>query len=121
MTVTSRFETFNVSREGDEVIYGGITSDRKRVEIRQAADDLDVMLVLVAHVLGKRVGAQPPADRAHAALAATVEPAAEDGVVLSLLSDHNVARAFHLPSDVAIRLSGQIADAARRSRLRAVS
>lgn len=59
MTVQARFERFRLTPDGAEVVYSGRTPANDPVEIRQAVGDLDVMLVLIAHILEQSLGLEP--------------------------------------------------------------
>ena len=117
MTLSSRFDTFHVSTDGKDVVYGGRTQDQAKVEIRQPVADMDVMVVLLASVLGKSIGAQPAGKRSHRTETARVEAAEEGGVILSLVCPHNITRSFHVDRQLAARLSAEMAAVSRRSQL----
>jgi hypothetical protein len=120
MTLSARFESFILSRQGDEVVYGGRLADGRSVEIRQPVTDLDVMLVLVAQVFGRTINACETDQQAHRTDTVGVKPA-EGGVILSLTCEHGVTRRFRLNADLAARLGGLLPETARRSRLRVLS
>ncbi len=120
MSLSARFETFNLSLDGEEVIYHGVLAGQGRVEIRQSVDDLDVMLVLLAHVLGRRIGADGEPAQGHNTLTGKAEQGPQ-GVTLSLTADFDVVRRFEMTPEVALQLSTRLAAAARRGRLRVVS
>jgi hypothetical protein len=117
MTLSTRFDSFHVSIDGKDVVYGGRTQDQAKVEIRQPVADMDVMVVLLANVLGKSIAAQPAGDRSHRTEAARVEAAEEGGVILSLVCPHNITRSFHLDRQLAARLAAEMEAVSRRSRL----
>jgi hypothetical protein len=120
MTVDARFETFRLSPDGAEVVYSGVTEGQGRVEIRQPVADLDVMLMLIAQVLGRALAPHLKAADSHQTQSASVEPAEGGGVVLSLVS-HDITRSFQLPAYLAGQAAEQLTAALRRSRLRLAS
>jgi hypothetical protein len=120
MTISSRFDSFHVSADGKDVVYGGRTADQAKIEIRQPVSDMDVMIVLLANVLGKTISAQPVAERSHRTETLRVEAAEEGGVILSLVCPHNITRSFHVDRQLAARLSVEVATASQRSRLRII-
>jgi hypothetical protein len=120
MTVEARFERFRVTPDGAWVVYSGRTPANDPVEIRQAVGDLDVMLVLIAHILEQTFGPQPGDAQNHQTQSAFAEPADGGGVILSLVS-HDITRSFQLPAYLAGRTAEQLTAALRRSRLRLAS
>lgn len=120
MSLSARFESFSLSRHGDEVVYGGRLADGRSVEIRQPASDLDVMLVLVAQVYGRTIDVCEADRQAHRTDAVAVKPV-DGGVILALTCEHGVTRRFHLGADLAAKLGGQLPEAAQRSRLKVLS
>lgn len=116
----TRFNGFRLSANGKEVIYGGLTADKRAVEIRQPVCDLDVMLVLIANVLQTALGSQLGEARNHQTDAVTVEASDKGGLVLNLVS-HSIVRSFHLPSPTAGQLAADLTDGLRRARLRVVT
>ncbi len=119
-TLFSRFNGFRLSPNGKEVIYAGLTVDKRAVEIRQPVCDLDIMLVLIANVLQTALASQLGDARNHRTDSATVDASDRGGVVLNLVS-HSIVRSFHLPSATAGRLAADLTGALRRTRLRAVT
>jgi hypothetical protein len=118
--VRAQFTNFRLSADKTEVIYEGRTADHQVLEVRQPVADLDVMLVLVAHVLQAANVAQLGDSTHHAVEAARVEPNARCGLVLKLDS-HGVTRSFHLPSPIAGQLGADLVDGLRRNRMRLVT
>ena len=86
MTVDARFETFRLSPDGAEVVYSGVTEGQGRVEIRQPVADLDVMLMLIAHVLERTLAPHLKAADSHQTQSAFAEPAEGGGELLGRLA-----------------------------------
>jgi hypothetical protein len=118
MTLCARFDSFHLSVDGEDVVYGGRLTDRSKVEIRQPATDADVMIVLLASVFEKTRGVSGAGS--HLAETATVEAAEDGDVVLSLVS-RDVRRSFRLDRRLALQLAAEMGEAAKRPRLRAVT
>lgn len=119
MTICARFDTFHVSIDGEDIVYGGRLADGAKVEIRQAVTDADVMVVLLASVLKKSRDLKGTED-SHPTDAGMVQAAEDGGLVLSLVS-RDIRRSFRLDRRLALALASEMNAAATRPRLRAVT
>ena len=119
MTTSARFDSFHLSIDGKDVVYGGRLPDRTKVEIRQPAADSDVMIVLLASVFERTRDLKGSSEQAHRADAVRVTAGDGGDVILSVVS-HSISRSFRVDRQLAVQLSAEVAAAANRTRLRAV-
>lgn len=119
MTLCARFDTFHVSVDGKDIVYGGRLPDQSKVEIRQPTTDADVMVVLLASVFEKARTIPGGSGHSHPTEMATAQAVEDGDIILSLIS-RNITRSFRVDRQLALQLSTEMAAAAKRPLLRAV-
>lgn len=106
MTKTvARFFNFQLDPDGKDVIYRGVVDGQGVVEIRQAAADLDIMLVLIAATLERSLSVTGGEESAHVVDDVTLQISPDGGIIVTFGSPPGVTRRFRLTKRQAATLS----------------